>query len=303
MQGDLLPTLMFGSNIWGGYGLNKHEMSHKLQGPYSLFMRRILGVPESCGHWIASVLLGQLPVQYHIIRHFCRFWNRLLLTAQLNPLVQACVQAQVALLRSRRSSWLSHWCTRLKAVTPSAVSTHILQAVRDTNATDARWVQRQLVQSYRRTLTECGDPFAAQCAHRRTALAFRVFHGCGKLGHKPTWHHLDWASLPTTTWVTWNRYVSTFAALPVHVYAHAHLDFADRRCTKCHTGEAGDEAHVVLRCGATAGVRAQYQDKLWWPHAQVHGLPVFISRNSLTPDLPVCIAAILDAFTTAPTVA
>jgi hypothetical protein len=204
--------------------------------------------------------------------------------------------------RGRRSSWLLQWCSRLQAVTQANVSAHIMHAVHNTNAIDAKWVQQQLVQSYYQTLDECGDPFAPQCAHRRTALVFRAFHGGGNLGHKPMWHHLDWAALPTTTWVTWNRFVSTFTDLPVHTYAHARAVFADRQCTKCDSGHTGDEANVVLKCQATASIRARYQINLWWPPTHGHGLPAFIGRNSLNPALPVCVVAMVDQYIAAPMV-
>ena len=294
LKGDLLPTLLFGSNLWGCYDLVADPMNHTLQGPYSMLMRRVLGVPESCSHWTASLMFGQLPVQYHIIRYFSRFWNRLLSTARSNPLVQACLDAQHNMMMSGTTCWLKQWHDRLAVATPPGASMHMQESLRDLEPMDVGLVCRGVQQTYQQAMVDCGDPAQPACPHRRIATVFRGFCASGQVGRKPAWMHLDWASLPDRVWTDWTRFASTFAKLPAHKFADMHKPFAQRVCTECTLGEPGNEEHVLFRCSATERVRQEYATKLAWP--QDSSMNTFVARNAYTTDLPLFVSKLLRTY-------
>jgi hypothetical protein len=291
---DLRATLMFGAGLWGAYGLSSVDpMTHRLQRPYSTLMRAILGVPATCGHWITSLLLGQLPIQYHIIKEFCRLWNRLLSTAEVNPLVYACLQVQNDLLARQRTCWLKRWHDRLRCTLPHDDFRHIAHALGTLQPIQHKAVMKSLSQWYDCRLHQCGDPSIARCPHRRTAMVYRNFH-VGQLGKKPAWHRWEWDELPERVWRSWISFVSANSCIPVH--EQQNMDFSERLCTKCSLGEVGDEYHVVFRCTATLSSRQKFRDALVWTPR--HDLFLFWKNNMCKPELPLFVHDVLTKYLT-----
>ena len=73
---DVRPTLLFGAGVWGMHKLSHTDpMKHPLQSQYSVMQKRVLGLPHSTAHWILCLLTGNWPIQYYILREFCRYWN------------------------------------------------------------------------------------------------------------------------------------------------------------------------------------------------------------------------------------
>lgn len=245
-------------------------------------------------------MLGQLPVQYYIIRFFCRFWNRMLNTAQLNPLVQECIRTQVDMLTAGHTCWLKHWDTRLGVATPRAAAAHIHLAIRQLDPIDVRLVQNHMADAYQAYLAGCGDPLDPHCQHRRTATTYRLFLGSGKVGRKPTWLAIDWARLPDRTWLDWTRLASTFADLPVHRFGDMDTPFAQRVCTKCMLGEPGNEQHMLFRCSATAHARDEFMDALTWNGQD--DLARLVDRNVTDSSLPMFVSKALRDYHSAPVV-
>lgn len=283
---DLRATLLFACGVWGSYGLSaKDPVEHRLQKPFSTLMRLALGVPASTGHWIASMLMGQLPVQLHIIHLFCSLWNRYIRTAQHNPLIRACLHIQRDLMHLNHGSfWLQHWVQRLRVVLPQSIFQDVHVALCDMQTISLQHIMRSLTQWQHIHLHQAGDPMQHDCPHRRTALVYRHCM-LSQLGRAPSWH--AWCAddvLPARVWKSWVHFISADSALPVHQLDH--LPFAQRICP-CATSEVGDEHHLLFRCPLVAHVRQQHGDNICWPAQQsVH---IFLERNKFNADLPFCV--------------
>lgn len=279
---DLRATLLFGAGLWGSYGLSGTDpVEHQLQRPYNTLARAILGLPSKCPHWVTLMLAGQLPIQYHVIKEFCRLWNRFVRTAQANPLIKSCIEMQAQLLTNNRACWLKRWCDRLRVVLPNDDFQHIHTALGSLQNINHRGILKSLVQWSEYKLHQCGDPVDPACTRRRTAMVYRNFH-LGTLGKKPAWHYWEWDDLPLRVWRSWTSFISTHSCLPVHAMRE-HCAFEQRVCPHCTLGEVGDEPHAVFRCEATMHVRHKYPQL--FPVGQRHDLRSFWCRNN-SADLP-----------------
>jgi hypothetical protein len=216
LNADLRSTLLFGAGLWGAYGLSAVDpMKHQLQKPYSTLMRCILGVPSSCAHWIASILHGQLPIQYHIIKAFCKLWNRMLESAEINPLIRSCLQVQSDLWARHRPCWLKRWCDRLYHILPNTDYRLLTHALGTLQPIPHKQIMKSLAQWFDCKLHCFGNPSQSHCSHRRIAMVYRNFH-TSRLGCKPVWHSWPWDELPTRVWKSWISFISAGASLPVH---------------------------------------------------------------------------------------
>ena len=282
--------MLFGAGLWGAYGLSGTDpMKHNLQKPYSTLMRAILGLPASTSHWIASLMLGQLPIQYHIIQEFCRLWNRLLKTAQINPLINACLQVQNELLSRQRMCWLTRWSDRLRHTLPYLQFQHISHALGTLQPIQHKSIMKSLRQWFDCRLHLCGDPTSHDCPHRRIAMVYRNFH-TGQLGKKPLWNRWSWQDVSDRVWRSWISFVSANANIPVHDSDLSEIPFSQRLCTKCGLGEVGDESHVLFRCSATLLSRQRFRELCAW--TPTHDLLAFWKRNN-TLDLAMLVHDVL----------
>lgn len=65
-----------------------------------------------------------------------------------------------------------------------------------------------------------------------------------------------------------------------------------RTCTACDAGVVGDEKHLLLECGATAGVRQQFADLFAQPNVAMHQLVWHKNRRHVAAFLLQCLAAV-----------
>ena len=293
LDADLRATLLFACGVWGSYGLSARDpVCHPLQKPYSSLMRVALGVAASTAHWSVNMLMGQLPLQLHIIHLFASLWNRYLVTAETNPLVRACLQVQHSLMHECYGSyWLQHWVQRLQVVLPPSIFHFMHDALSTLRPIPHRSLLHSLAQWCDMRLHAAGDPMDPACPHRKIAMVFRHFH-LSKLGRPPPWH--VWCAddpLPRRVWQSWVHFVSADSALPVHTLDHH--PFVSRLCP-CATGQVGDEHHLLFACPFVAHVRHRFAALLDTSHQQsVRSLFV---ANRFNNQFPVYVHELLCAY-------
>ena len=271
LHSDVKQSMLFGVGTWGYHGLSVNPMEHVLQKPYSIMQRAALGQPHSTAHWVASMVSGNLPVQHFILLSFCRMWNRLLVAAQRNTLLQACLQEQHALCRRRSHCWLKKWYDAFQRLLPGAqLHTCLLNAA--AAAADSRLLaaappidiaglEDTLFGVYTARMAGWGDPMHDACTHRRMALSAMLLQQ-GEWGRRP--QQLKWV-IECRARQTWIDFLCANVKLPVHDYMLCRAgNFDTRMCRKCRVQEPGDEAHVLLRCPATHCVRTTFAPRLIW---------------------------------------
>jgi hypothetical protein len=298
VSADVKPTLLFGACIWGNTYLSYADpMKHKLQAPYSVLQRVMLGQGHSTAHWTVSMLTGHLPIQHHIILEFCRFFNRLLMARTSNNVLMSACLTQLRMCRDGKQCWLKGWCAALRRLVPDYAILPI--AVRCLQQVDEQRVADSLVSTYCDTLQNMGDPFSMQCAHRRIALSFRLLsqhNQAYQWGRVPAC--MRW-SLPHPVNQVWHAFLCAALDLPVHDYKLAGLHWSRRCCRKCVAQCVADEQHVLLHCHTTQHVRAQFNTRLLWP---VGSLAHFVQMNT-NRDLPFFVYVAWLAYNGAPVVA
>jgi hypothetical protein len=272
-------------------------MKHKLQAPYSVLQRVMLGQGHGTSHWAAALLTGHFPIQHHIILDFCRFFNRLLAARVSNSVLMSSCLTQLRMFRDGKQCWMKAWCTALRRLVPEYALLPIL--VRCFQQVDEQRVGDALVAGYHNVLREMGDPFQLQCAHRRIAMSYCLVgrHITGsQWGRVP--QCMRW-SLPHKVRQVWHAFLCAALDVPVHEYNLAHLHWSRRCCRKCAAHCVADEQHVLLSCTSTQHVRAQFNTRLLWP---VGSLAQFVQVNT-SRDLPFFVYAAWGAYKTAPVVA
>jgi hypothetical protein len=274
-QMDVRPTLMFGAPIWGhAQMLNEDPMRHPLQKPYSTLPRRAMQLPPATAHWIVAMMSGLLPIRHWILRDFCRFWNGLMELKETNTLLKSTISQQHTLLtafitrsslngrepftrNSQPTTWLTRWCKVFKVLLPNGP---FYQNIVDLVPMDEDCLLRELGQAYHTLLQHTGDPFAQQCAHRHTALSYKLL--------RP---HLQWGKVPLCVQVrtpphaklAWVMFLAAASDVPVHDHRTRRTDagmiqYNQVICAKCRQHAVADIQHVLLHCTATEHVRSGF---------------------------------------------
>ena len=291
---DVRPTLVFGACMWGAHKLCASDpMKHPLQAHYSVMQKRTLNLPHSTGHWILSLLTGNWPIQYYIIKEFCRFWNHVLDEASRVPPLQAALSMQRRLMRQKKKCWLGTWMHALERMIPDVETILRLNSLQ---RIDAEVVMSHLRVSYFKLVYNIGDPRSIDCARRRTALCSHLVYLIGfRFGEVPKL--MRWP-LPHHVRQIWHHFLAANSKLPVHDFTLAHMPFHQRVCKKCTLNTVADEYHVILECTATSNVRAQYAAKLLW---QKRSLGQFVQVNTCRT-LPFYIYACMKQYLSTPIV-
>ena len=164
-------------------------------------------LPACTGHWIV-MLSGMMPVQWHIVRCFIRFWNRLCDVDGGTSVTDACVDAQLDLMRRRKACWLKGWARAFAKLLPDC---DVATRLECGQPLDEDNILHNIEQAYYSQLQGCGNPLEAQCPSRRTAFVFTIIHG--QLGQQPGF--LKW-KLPTAIKRVWWQFCSASSDIPVH---------------------------------------------------------------------------------------
>jgi hypothetical protein len=287
---DVLPTLLYGACIWGAptLGTPHAAMNHPMQAVLSVISRAAMQLPASTGHWIVSLLSGMLPVQYHIARCFIRFWNRLCDGDGGTMVTDACVDAQLDLLRRRKPCWLKSWVRAFDKLVPGC---HVADTLVLGLALDEQHILDSLQHEYNLVLQRCGNHRDVACPNRRTAFVFSVVNS--SLGQVPDFH--CWR-LPKALRRPWWLFSSAQAPLPVHTLRQRRVPYDARLCTKCGSGVVGDETHAVLHCPATQSVRSRQAYSAALSFRDDMNLATFLDVNRQVVDLPFFVVDILSVF-------
>jgi hypothetical protein len=298
VNADVRPTLLFGACIWGHAYLSYTDpMKHKLQTPYSVLQRVMLGQGHGTSHWAVALLTGHFPIQHHIILEFCRFFNRLLVARTSNSVLMSSCLTQLRMFRDGKQCWMKAWCTALQRLLPQYALLPTI--VRCFQQVDEQRVQDALIAGYHNVLRGMGNPFELQCAHRRIAMSYYLVGQhtvASQWGRVPV--YMRWP-LPHVVNQVWRAFMCAALDVPVHEYNLAHLHWSRRCCRKCIAQCVADEQHVLLHCASTQHVRAQFNARLLWP---VGTLAQFVQVNNVR-DLPFFVYAAWRAYKTAPVVA
>ena len=273
LNSDVRPALLFGSSLWGMHGLVAPDpVKHCLQRPYSTLLRRALGVPASCAHWIVLLVTGQLPIQFYIIRDFGRSWNRFIATAQENLLVDTAVRFQLQQLRAGAQCWLRDWDLALERCLPAVAHPLVHQCLLQGRSIPVDNVMSMVLDSYHQLLEGFGDPLVPYCGKRMIATVYRHMV-MRALQQRPRCH--SW-SLPSSVRAAYIRFLACSSGLPVHLQSGL-VPFAQRMCTQCSMQDVANEVHVLFHCHGTAGVRRWYHPYLVWSRAPHLG--AFLADN------------------------
>jgi hypothetical protein len=285
---DVLPTLLYGACIWGAptLGTPRAAMEHPMQAVLSVIPRTAMQLPASTGHWIVCLLSGVLPVQYHIARCFIRFWNRLCDGDGGTMVTDACVDAQLDLMRRRKPCWLKSWVRAFDKLLPDS---HIADTLVLGLALDEQSILDSLEHQYTSVLQRCGDHRVVACPNRRTSFVFGVVNS--NLGRVPDF---DCWRLPMALRRPWWQFASAQAPLPVHALRQRRVPYGARLCTKCGSGVVGDETHAILHCPATQSIRSAYSPALSFRAGMT--LDTFLDVNRKVVDLPYFVVDILGVF-------
>lgn len=268
-------TLLFADQLWGHLGLHADPVKHVLQTVHSVLMRQVFGLPATTAHWIVASMAGQLPIQHWIVRDFCRFWNKLLRVALVNPVSYACVCTQVFMTAARKPCWLRRWVLAVQRLIPTLpdVAERFVSFV-PVPLTGTYGVMDHLFLSYHARLQACGDPFALQeVPHRKIALHCLCLWD-GGLGRRPWWHFCQVQPAVMSAWI---RFMACYAPVPAQQLVGTDTPYAQRHCSKCVERVVGSEEHVLLDCAAVQPVRCRFRGKLIWPVS--HRLKDFLLVN------------------------
>ena len=262
-------TLLYGSQMWGYRNLKSIEpMKHPMQPTYSVIPRQAMRQPAHTAHWIVSMHMGLMPIQYWIMRSFIRWWNKLLSVRENNAVLNNCIQAQVELLASRKACWLGKWDAAFKRVLPHYL---IGDFLRNALPVDEAACMQAISTSYHNMLKNMGDPRDPSCSHRRIAVAYSMhMHDLGVLPTYHTWRIRD------SIMATWVQFVCTNTDLPVHTLQDC-VDYSQRKCCKCTQAAVADEHHVLLECSSTQRTRDLHSVRVSF---QVANLGEFLSKNT-----------------------
>jgi hypothetical protein len=264
LKQDVQPTLLFGSSIWGHYGLSwPNPMKHALQAPYSILQRSALYLPHCTAHWTAILLFGTLPIQHYIVRDFCRFWNRMIASAQSNSLIAQCLLLQINLMLKGKTCWLRRWFMRL---TPVLTEQWLRPLLLHSQPLDEHIIMSKLTTLYTGLLNDMGDPWdMGDVHHRKTALAWSLLQPHHRWGVPA--RHIHVHTTPHVR-VMWLHMLSGNAPVPARQYEFLRScpDYHLRICTKCTTQEVANEPHVLLRCPATSHCRRLFAGRISWKH-------------------------------------
>jgi hypothetical protein len=262
LKQDVQPTLMFGSSIWGHYGLSwPNPMKHPLQAPYSILQRTTLYLPHCTAHWTSTLLFGTMPIQHWIVRDFCRFWNRMVACAPHNSLIAECLRLQIQLMMRGKTCWLRRWYMRLIPVLDEC---YIRPPLLNSQPLDEHTIMSQLTTVYTDLLSNMGDPWdLGDVHHRKTALAWLLLQPHHRWGSPAAHIHID---VPPHVRATWLHLLGGNAPVPARQYEFLRScpDYHLRICTKCSLQEIAHEPHVLLRCQATLQCRRIFAGHIRW---------------------------------------
>jgi hypothetical protein len=275
LNADVRPTLLFASCIWGFEGLRVDPMQHSMQPAFTTLMRTALQLPGGTSNWAAVCMTGQMPVQHWIIRDFFRFYNRLLVLARANPLVQGCVYVQATLALHNVNCWLGKWVASLARILPQLPFLHDISQMQPVLVEHQGGVIDMLCESYISLFRSFGEPFSMQpVRHRRIALHVHIFWS-GRWGVRPWWHC---CSVAAREWRCWVRFLACQAPVPAQTQVGI-IPYNERLCMKCGQGVVANEQHVLLECTCTAVVRAGFYGTLVWPWNDSLRLFLLLNRN------------------------
>jgi hypothetical protein len=272
LNSQVRSTLLSGDVIWGPHMHSKaaapwlgEPFKHPCQAPFNTLMRSALSVGPKNGTWMCLMLSGHLPVVDYMLLDFARFWNKLVVVATENPLIQSCLSVQSHLLHAQQSCWLSMWDDVLGSIVPDKVeevavsfSTHV---VLDLAALEDDLLSRHIV-----FLNECGNPTADECRNRCTAVHYRHMHLSDGLGCRPD--HISW-KLQRPVRLSWMNFMVANSPIPARSCRFDRVPFRQRVCSKCDMHSLGDEAHVMLHCPVTQHIRDEYAAKLALNHSDI----------------------------------
>lgn len=274
---ELLPVLLFGVELWGHHQLVRfNPMQHRLQRVVSVYLRKILQLPSSTGHWITTLVMGQLPVQALIVRSFVRFLNHLYTIARYNTVIDQCLQIQVHLALQDQPCWLSSWATAF-GTTVGVLRSFLFTSCQDRLPCHEKLIITALLDKYSAQLNAMGSPADVACLHRRTAFVWQNVVTC-QLHTRPP--GVGW-DLPRDVARSWHLFLAGGAPFPVH--AAQHQPYVLRLCSFCTLQAVGDEHHVVLDCPALAHVRDAFRRRLGFAPVT---LVCFLYDNQCSGALP-----------------
>jgi hypothetical protein len=262
-------TLLYGSQLWGYRQLKGTDpMKHVMQPTYSLIPRQALRQPASTAHWIVSMHMGLMPIQYWILRSFVRWWNTLLSIRDQNAIIDNCLSAQIDMLHRKKACWLKHWEATLRRVLPYYPVTEFLHRG---EPIDEPACMTAVCTSYHNMLKNLGDPRDPNCQHRRIAVAFSMH--TEELGVLPKYH--SW-QLSDHIKDCWMKFLCTNTDLPVHSMQDQ-VAYSSRFCSKCTNLAVADEHHVLLECTSIQGIRQLYSTNI---NFQATSLADFFAKNN-----------------------
>jgi hypothetical protein len=298
VKSDIMPTVLFGCGLWGYHKLAyKDPVEHTLQQPCSVLLRTALGQPHKTAHWIVLMLTGHLPLQYWIIRHFCRFWNKLQHVSDgVNNLVCECLLLQCELMEKGKRCWLRKWCTAFHNLSP-ALAVHG-QCLPQLQLLDEQVVTNSMLASYTAHMNSLGNPFSIQpCIHRRIAWVWQCVMRGPCWGKMPSCLRM---TLPPHLRLAWWLFISANTDIPVHDHQLLRTSqFSERICRKCHAHSVADETHVLLYCTATATPRMVFGHCIEWQR----DMPSLLaSNNGVFSKLPAFVRAAFLQYRKAPVV-
>ena len=269
---DVLPTLLFGSPIWGHRGLCAvTPMRHKLQSPASVLPRKALCLPHCSSHWTVAAMSGLEPVQHTLLMRFVQWWNKLLILLDSNALLMEMLQQQLHIaFVMKKSCWLKLWYAAINRV----VGDHLGEPMLNIAPLDSVKFRERLDLMRSLERENFGDPFAPECKHRKMALTRELLGSQGEPGKIPL---LCIAETGPRLRRNWLRMLGGYGYVPSQrTAALSTVPFLERRCRKCPIQGAADECHVLLHCWKTEVVRERFQDKLYF----FEKLPDFIQENA-----------------------
>jgi len=190
-------TLLYGSQMWGFRRLKSADpMKHAMQSTYSVIPRQALQQPARTAHWIVSMQMGLMPIQFWILRSFVRWWNNMLSIRENNVIISSCVGAQVDMLNRRKACWLRHWDASFRRVLPQY---NISDKLHGGHPIDETACMEALTNSYHDMLKGLGDPRDPDCQRRRIAAAYSMH--LEKLGTMPKHHMWQLSDDIKTCWI------------------------------------------------------------------------------------------------------
>jgi hypothetical protein len=261
VQTYVLPAALYGSQIWGPDLLSTRSLySTSLQKAICNVYRQLLGVRSSVSMESLLDEVGVAPLPRYWLKAALMFWARA--HASDNRMLSAVLQCEWKLGMVCKSSW-SAKLRRFLSEDLGCDAMHSDEAA--VIPEPSLCVDSLLDYLIAQRVAKCHDPRMLDTDHRVRATYLYWF--CMPLDldkHIPHLHpYLCAGNRMPTTWVTSMAKLRLSShGLRVELGRHQRppLSYGERVCTRCNSELVDDEAHLLLECGATEHLRAEFRD-------------------------------------------